>query len=425
MNEIFIIVFLILLNGLFSMSEIAVISARKSSLTSDSKRGSKGASMALKLAMEPDRFLSTVQIGITLIGILTGIYSGAALADDFGQVLLSWNFPVAYAHMFAQTIIVVIVTYFTILFGELLPKRIGMSAAERISKVIAPAMYLLSVIAAPLVWILAKSTAVLFGLLGIKENGSKVTEAEIKSIIQEGAEDGEVQEVEQDIMERALILGDLKVQALMTYRADMVAFDVNMSASDIKNVVNETVHEMYPVVERSLDKVIGVVSLKSLVLHLYDDDFNLNSIIESANFFHETMSVYDALAKMKQLRVNQVLICDEFGACQGIITLRDILEGLVGAIETSQEEPDITKRADSDSWLVDGRCSFYDFLIYFDEERLYEQGSYNTVSGLLLELLAHIPQTGETVSWNGFMFEVVDMDGARIDKLLVTKVVLE
>ena len=296
-----------------------------------------------------------------------------------------------------------------------------MSSAERISKFIAPFMYFISVIAAPFVWILAKSTTAIFSLLGIKDGGSRVTEDEIKSIIQEGAEDGEVQEVEQDIMERALILGDLKVNALMTYRADMVALDVSMGREEVKAVVRDTVHEMYPVVDRSFDDVKGVVSLKSLVFHLDDENFDFHSVIVPATFFHETMSVYDALAQMKEKRISQALICDEFGCCQGIITLRDILEGLVGSIESPHEEPDIVKRADSESWLVDGRCSFYDFLTYFDQEELYEQGSYNTISGLLLDLLEHIPHAGEKVRWNGFSFEVVDMDGARIDKVLVER----
>ena len=394
MNEILIIIFLILLNGLFSMSEIAVISARKSSLASEEKKGSKAATTALKLACQPEKFLSTVQIGITLIGILTGIYSGATLSEDFGKLLLEWHVPAVYARPLAQTIIVILVTYFTIIFGELVPKRIGMSSAERISKFIAPFMYFISVIAAPFVWILAKSTTAIFSLLGIKDGGSRVTEDEIKSIIQEGAEDGEVQEVEQDIMERA-------------YRADMVALDVSMGREEVKAVVRDTVHEMYPVVDRSFDDVKGVVSLKSLVFHLDDENFDFRSVIVPATFFHETMS--------------QALICDEFGCCQGIITLRDILEGLVGSIESPHEEPDIVKRADSESWVVDGRCSFYDFLTYFDQEELYEQGSYNTISGLLLDLLEHIPHAGEKVRWNGFSFEVVDMDGARIDKVLVER----
>lgn len=201
----------------------------------------------------------------------------------------------------------------------------------------------------------------------------------------------------------------------------MVALDIAMSREEVKAVVRETVHEMYPVVDRSFDDVKGVVSLKSLVFHLDDEDFDFRTVITPATFFHETMSVYDALAQMKEKRISQALICDEFGSCQGIITLRDILEGLVGSIENPHEEPDIVKRADSESWLVDGQCSFYDFLTYFDREELYEQASYNTISGLLLDLLEHIPHAGEKVAWNGFSFEVVDMDGARIDKVLVER----
>ena len=227
MDEIVIIILLILLNGVFAMSEIAVISARKSSLSTDIKKGSQSAKMALKLANDPDRFLSTVQIGITLIGILTGIYSGATLADDFAKLLVDAGFPAAYARLTGQTIIIILVTYLTILFGELVPKRIGLSAAEKASKAVARPMYCLSVIAAPFVWILAKSTESMYNLLGIKEAESKVTEEEIKSIVQEGKEDGEVQEVEQDIVERVFLLGDLKVSSLMTHRTDILALYIH------------------------------------------------------------------------------------------------------------------------------------------------------------------------------------------------------
>lgn len=222
MNEIIIIISLILLNGIFAMSEIALISARKSSLNTDAKKGSKAAKLALKLANEPDRFLSTIQIGITLIGILTGIYSGAALTDDFSVILKNWGVSPLYASLIAQGLIVVAVTYLTLIFGELVPKRIGLSIAEKASKVVARPMYILSLVAAPFVWLLSKSTSCMFNLLGIKDSDNKVTEEEIKSIVQEGKEGGEVQEVEQDIVERVFILGDLKVSSIMTQRNEII-----------------------------------------------------------------------------------------------------------------------------------------------------------------------------------------------------------
>ncbi len=423
MEEIFIILLLILLNGIFSMSEIAVISARKSTLSADEKKGDKGAKTALRLANEPSRFLSTVQIGITLIGIITGIYSGATISDKFADLLESFGMHQAWAYPLAQTIIVVVVTYLTIIFGELVPKRIGMSVAERASKIISRPMSFLSTVASPFVWILSKSTEGVVNLLGVKDTESKVTEDDIKSIVQEGKEDGEVQEVEQDIVERVFMLGDLKVSSIMTHRSEVVVLDVNFTNDDVMGVLNENLYEAYPVIDRGLDNILGVVLLKDLIFRLANGKLNIKDIMSPAVYFYENMSVYKALEQMKEKRLTQAFVCDEFGSFQGIITLRDILEGLVGTIDEVNNEPEIIKRDGSESWLVDGQCSFYDFLAYFDKEDLYDNSlGYNTLAGLVIEQLKHIPQSGEHTEWNGFKFEIMDMDGARIDKVLVTKV---
>ncbi len=422
MDEIIIILLLILVNGIFAMSEIAVIQARKTTLSNDEKKGSKGAKTALRLANDPDRFLSTVQIGITLIGILTGIYSGASLSGRFSDVFESLGMPESWAYPLAQGIIVIVVTYLTIIFGELVPKRIGMSVAERVSEIISRPMYVLSVIAGPFVWVLSKSTEAVVDLLGVKNAESKVTEEDIKSIVQEGKEDGEVQEVEQDIVERVFMLGDLTVDSIMTHRSDVVTLDVNMTNDELKEVLNGNLYEAYPLIDRGIDNILGVVLLKDLLFRLDDKTLKLKSIMHPAVYFYENMSVYKALEQMKEKRLTQAFICDEFGSFQGIITLRDILEGLVGTINEVNNDPEIVKREDSESWLVDGQCSFYDFLSYFDKEDLYdsEQQDYNTLAGLIIEQMKHIPQAGERTDWNCFNFEIVDMDGARIDKVLVT-----
>ena len=422
MDEILIILLLIVFNGIFAMSEIAVIQARKTTLSNDEKKGSRGARTALRLANDPDRFLSTVQIGITLIGILTGIYSGASLSGRFSDVFESFGMPERWAYPLAQGLIVIIVTYLTIVFGELVPKRIGMSVAERVSKVIARPMYILSVIASPFVWILSKSTEAMVNLLGVKDAETKVTEEDIKSIVQEGKEDGEVQEVEQDIVERVFMLGDLTVDSIMTHRSDVVTLDVSMTKDEIKQVLNDNLYEAYPLIDRGIDNILGVVLLKDLLFRLDGDTPDLKALMHSAVYFYENMSVYKALEQMKEKRLTQAFICDEFGSFQGIVTLRDILEGLVGTIDEVAEDPEIVKREGSESWLVDGQCSFYDFLSYFDKEDLYdnEQQDYNTLAGLIIEQLKHIPQAGERTEWNCFNFEIVDMDGVRIDKVLVT-----
>lgn len=407
------------------MSEVALISARKSRLSSDAKKGSKSAKVALKLANDPDRFLSTVQIGITLIGILTGIYSGNRIAADLTETMISWGVSVTYASALAQGIIVVVVTYLTIIFGELVPKRIGLSVAEKAAKVVARPMRVLASIALPFVWLLSKSTEIIFNLLGIKETDNKVTEEEIKSIIEEGTEEGEVQPVEKDIMQRVFLLGDLKVSSIMTHKSDIVWLDMDMTADEVRAVVNENLFEFYPIADGDLDHVKGIVNLKDLVVHLSNPDFKLASLIHEATYFHESMNVYKVLEQMKMQKISRALVCDEFGICAGIITLRDILEGLVGNVDDPEEEPDIIKRVNKEGWLVDGQCSLYDFLCYFNRSDLFEASEYHTLGGLLLKELQHIPTSGETLQWNGFTFEVVDMDGARIDKVLVTTPIAE
>ena len=291
--EIIIILVLILLNGIFSMSEIAVISARKSNLTNDSRKGNHSARIALKLANTPEKFLSTVQIGITLIGILTGIYSGDTLADEFGVVLAKWGLPIEYARITAQILIVMLVTYLSILFGELVPKRIGMSASLRVAKFMARPMYWLSIIASPFVWLLAQSTSFIFNLLSIDTNSEKITEEEIKSMIDEGTESGEVQEVEQDIVDRVFSLGDRTVNTIMTHRNDIVSIDLDMTHEEMFQIVCENLYQVYPITRnRTLDDIVGVVYLKDLFGKVQNHSFNLRDVIRPAQYFHQNMDYY-------------------------------------------------------------------------------------------------------------------------------------
>ena len=423
MSEIFIIIILILLNGIFAMSEMAVISARKSNLQADANKGSRAAKTALNLASDPDKFLSAVQIGITLIGILTGIFSGKAVADAFSDVLIKAGMSKGLAGALAQGIIVILVTYLSIVFGELVPKRIALSASERVSKIVSGPMKIISVLASPFVWILAKSTSFVINVLGIKSQESKVTEEEIKSIIQEGTDEGEVSPVEQDIVERVFALGDLKVNTIMTLRGDIVWLDKDMSETEIRNTIEENLFEAYPVTDGDLDHVIGVLSLKDFVLNIGKNSFNLEEMIHEPVYFHENMSVYAVLEQMKLKRISRALVCDEFGFCSGIITLKDIMEALVGTVnDDHQKEPDIIARQDNDGWFVDGQCSMYDFRMYFDiDDDDADSQEYTTVGGLILDELEHVPVSGEKATWKDFSFEVVDMDGARIDKVIVKR----
>lgn len=423
MSDLLIIFLLILLNGVFSMCEIALVSARKSALQGEMKKGDRAAARVLKLMENPGRFLSTVQIGITLIGILTGLFSGARFSRIFADVFVRWGMNDVSALNLAQGIIVTVVTLVSIICGELVPKKIGLSSAEKISKAMAPVMNFLSVLCTPFVWILEKSTDALAGLLNIKEQEPKVTEDELLSMVAEGAEDGEVQDVEQDIVERVFSLGDRSIDTLMTSRNDIVWLDKGMTNEEINRTVRENLYEVYPVGDGSLDDLAGVVYLKDLFGKLDSEDFSLDRILQPANFFHENMDVYKVLEIMKESQIGYGIISDEYGVCQGIVTYKDILEGLVGSIDDVEDEPDIVER-ENGGWLVDGQCPFYEFLAHFDMEEYEdesEENDYNTIGGLVLEELEHIPKSGESVDWHGLHIEVVDMDGARIDKLLVTE----
>ena len=420
--EIFIIIGLIFLNGVLAMSEIALVSARKARLELEAKRGNKFAQTALKLAGEPDRFLSTIQIGITLIGILTGLYSGEAFAYNLAEVVRHVPVLEPYALGLSKTAIVIIVTYLTLIMGELVPKRIGMGYAERVSMLVAKPMYLLSKLASPFVWLLSKSTALTIKITGIKANEeNKVTEEEIKAIVKEGFDGGEVQEVEQDIVERVFNLGDRNVGSIMTHRSDLVWLDVTDSIEKIREKVQENLYNIYPVASEKFDNIKGVVYLNDLFGRIDEPDFSLEDVIRPAQYLPENQSVYNALEQFKQARVKYGIVTDEFGGIQGIVTLKDIMEGLIGQVPEMGEEAEITQRADG-TWLVDGQYNFYDFLEYFDMEDLYAEHDYNTLSGLILEILERVPKTGETLSWLTFQFEIVDMDGARIDKVLVSKI---
>ncbi len=417
--DIFIILLLILLNGVLSMSEIALVSARKTKFESEAKKGNGSAKAALKLMEKPDCFLSTIQIGITLIGILTGLYSGDKIAGYLAEYIVYLSVPESYAMMISKTLIVVVVTYLTLVLGELVPKRIGMSFSDRVTLLIARPMTLLSALVSPFVWLLSKSTWLTVKVLGLDTNKeSKVTEEEIKAIVKEGYNDGEVQEVEQDIVDRVFTLGDRRVDSVMTHRSEMVWLDVSDTVESIKEKMAADLFDVYPVSQGRLDDVVGVVYLKDLFFNINSQDFSLRKLVRTPQYIPENQSVYTTLEQFKMAGVKYAMVTDEFGGIQGIVTLKDIMEGLVGQMPEHGEDPDVVKRDDG-SWLIDGQYPFYDFLALFDMQELYADYECNTISGLILNLLERLPKVGEKINWLCFDIEVVDMDGARIDKVLV------
>jgi putative hemolysin len=422
--EILIILFLIILNGVFSMSEIALISARKSRLETAAKKGNANAKAALDLANSPNEFLSTVQIGITLIGILTGIYSGDKITTDVQNFVASFEALKPYANSIAVGIVVVTLTFFSLVLGELLPKRIGLNYPESIAKAVAVPMKIVSKVTMPFIWLLTTSTDFLLKILQIKPTADgKVTEEEIKAIIKEGTEGGEIQEIEHDIVERVFHIGDRKVNSLMTHRNSIVYLSYEDSVQEIKDKVLDELHSFYPVCEDNLDDVEGIVLLKDLFVSFEKGgEFDLKKITKEPVYFIEHTSAYKALENFKISKVHYALVTDEHGVFQGIITLNDILEALVGdAADFYEDEFKIVAREDG-SWLVDGHYSLHDFLTYFDMDDLIGDYEVTTVSGLIVTELGIIPKQGQKLIWNKLEFEVIDMDGVKIDKVLVKNI---
>jgi len=402
------------------MSEIALISSRKTKLENQAKKGSSSAKTALRLANSPNKFLSTIQIGITLIGVLTGIYSGETIALDVQKFLEKFTFLLPYSKTISITLILIFVTFFTLILGELVPKRIGLTYPETIAKVIALPMKFISVITAPFIWLLTHSTEFLLKILQIKPNkDDKVTEEEIKAIIKEGTEDGEVQEIEQDIVERVFHIGDRKINSLMTHRKSIIYLSVGDSLAKIRQTILDEIHSVYPVCkDNNLDEVIGVVNLKDLFANFEKkSDFNLTEIIKTPEYLIEHTSAYRALEAFKSSKVHYALVTDEYGIIQGIITLNDILEALVGdASDFYQDEFQLTKKEDG-SWMVDGHYSLHDFLTHFELDELITDFDVTTVSGLIVTQLGYIPKQGEKLTWNHFEFEIINMEGIKIDKV--------
>ena len=419
--EILIILCLILLNGIFAMSEIAMVSSRKSRLETAAKRGDKTAKKALELSRNPGKFLSTVQIGITLIGILTGIYSGEKIEDDLVNYLNQFEFLRQFSETIAIAVILITLTFFSLVLGELVPKRIGLTMPEKISKLMAFPMYWISIIAAPFIWLLTFTSDMIIKLFRIKPTPeSKVTEEEIKALIQEGKVGGAIHEIEQDIMERVISMGDRKVASLMTHRNDIIFLKSTFDAEAINKIVNSELHSVYPVVNINMD-VEGIMLLKDLYKHINDHDFKITDHIKQPQYIVENLSAYEALKLFKTGKTHQAIVVDEFGEMQGLLTMNDLLESLVGDVsDFYSSEFSFIQREDG-SWLIDGQYPLTEFLRKFDFCDLAQDYPFNTISGLILNELRRIPSAGDTLLWHNYEIEILDMDGPRIDKVLLTK----
>jgi len=423
--EILIIVGLVILNGIFSMSEMSLVSARKFKLESAAKKGSKGAKTALELSENPTKFLSTVQIGITLIGILLGVYSGENLTNDVTEYLEQFDAIKRYADSLAVGIIVVFITFLSILLGELLPKRLGMTYPEAIATGLAKPMKILSVITSPFVWLLTSSNDLLLKLMGIrKTTDSRVSEEEIKSIIKESAQGGEIQDIEHDIVERVFELGDRKVTSLLTHRSEITYFSTSDTWEEIRTKINNEKHSAYPVCQNNdLDSVIGIVLLKDLFAPFSYENFNIRDFVKDPIYMNQNTYAYKILELFKQQKMHYGIVVNEYGSTVGIVTMDDVVDALVG--DVSEEGQDVYKIAqrDANSWFVDGQYSIVEFLKFFEIE-LDEAHDHNfaTVAGLIIHTNSALPNIGDEFFYGDYKLEIVDKDGQRIDKIIVTKI---
>jgi putative hemolysin len=420
--ELIIILILILINGVFSMSEIALVSARKNRLNSSAQRGSKGAKTALELQAFPSKLLSTVQIGITLIGLLTGIYSGEKITRDVESFLVQFPFLAPYADTLGVLVVLIIITFFSLVLGELVPKRIGLTYPEKIAIALALPMKIIARLTAPFIWLLTVTTDLILNIFRIRRSGSsKVTEEEIKAIVREGMEDGEIQRIEQDIVNRVFSVGDRTVSSLMTARKKMLTLDVNDSKEEVRQMVMTDLHNFYPIYDSEEQDIIGIVSLKKLFSAIEEGEFNLSALVSEPSYIAETASAYKALEQFKQTKIHYALVIDEYGSTQGIITLSDILEALVGDISEFYAEEFLFQQRDERSWLVDGQYPLPDFLTRFGLEDYIKDYEVNTLGGLIMHELGRIPKQSEKINWVNFELEVLDMDGPTIDKILVVR----
>lgn len=421
MSDILIIFGLILLNGFFSLAEIALVSARKARLEAQAAKGDHAAKKALDLANQPARLLSTVQIGLSLIGILIGNLSGKSMEEDLERWLTRFPWMGHYTPDIAIGIIVLLTSYFLLVLGELVPKRVGLSAPEAFSKALAPVMDFISKIMSPFIWLLTHSSNFLFRIFRIDNRDNQVTEDEIKAMINEGTEHGAIEEAEQEIIERVFHLGDRNITSLMTHRSDIIWFQLKDRVGDIKPIVQQSTHFTYPICERDIDNIKGIVSLKELFRA--EPQTRLEEILKPALYVPENNSAYQVLEKFKQSKTQSCFIVDEYGTLQGMVTFNDILEAIVGDMPQLDQEDDyeVIRRQDG-TYLVDGQLPFYDFMQYFDKLEWIdtEEMEYDTLAGFILHQLERIPKAGEMLQWKNFTFEVVDMDGHRIDKVLVT-----
>ena len=422
--EIIIILILIILTGYLSMAELAVVSVRKAKMQKYLEEGNKKAQIVMDLLEDPNEFLSTVQIGISLIGVLTGAFGGVTLAEPLSK-LISF---IPYSEPISLAIVVIVTTYLTLVIGEIVPKVIALNDPERIALKVAKSMVILSKISKPVSFVLAKSSSFLLWLMRIENrNDDAVTEEEIELLIKEGREDGTIEKEEEDIIKRVFKLDDQKVESIMTPRNEIIWIDLDDERDVNKVKIIESKRSIFPIAQGELDDFIGVVQAKDILSAMFsEDEFDVYKIVKEPLVVSENLETLELLKEFKENQeyVHMSLVVDEFGSVEGLITLNDLLEGIVGDIPgiDEEDEPQATQRLDG-TWLIDGRYPIDKFKKLFDfDEPLpdEEEDNYTTLAGFILSISGTIPEEEDKFDCGRFIFEIIDIDGHQIDKVLVT-----
>jgi putative hemolysin len=416
--EIIVILLLTVVNGVLAMTEIAVVSSRKSRLSQQAAEGSKGAKHALELIESPNRFLATVQIGITLVSILQGAFAGASLAHPVASVFAQIPVLKPVSEALGLFTVVAVTTYLSLVIGELVPKRLGLQNPERVAVLVAPAMHRLSIITAPFVRLLSLSTDGLLRLLGVRQSDEPpVTDDEIQALMREGVQAGVFEAKEQDMVAGVMGLDDQRVNMLMTPRMDITWIDLDKPLEENLRLIMDSSHSRFPAGRSSLDQVVGVVRAKDLLDGaLRGQPVDLNACIREVLFIPETATASHALELFKQSTKHMALVISEYGGVEGLITLNNLIEQIIGTIEAPQ-----ARQRDDGSWLMDGLLSVDELKARFEIKELpgEAEGHYQTLGGFVMTQLGRVPSAADHFEWGGLRFEVMDMDGKRVDKVLV------
>ena len=424
--QIIVLLLLISLNGLLAMAEIAVVSSRKARLQRMADKGSAGAKYALKLANDPSTFLSTIQVGITLVGIITGAFSGAVFSQYLDAYLKDVPLIGIYSEFLSFTIVVVLITYFSIVLGELVPKRVALNNPEGIAAIIGQPMSWFSKAVRPAVKVLSFTTDLILGIFGMKHAPEEtISEEEIRVVINQAANAGVLEEAEQDIINQIFQLGDKKARDIMTPQSEVEWLDSNDNKTAILEIIHSSRHSHYPVYEKEKENILGFIHVKDILEHWTTrKGGEFKDYIQKPLYILETTKILTVLELFRQHNTHIALIVDEYGSIEGLVTVNDIFEAIVGEVPDIDEanDPHVTRR-DKNSWYVDGILSIDEFKERFDIQTMWreDEEEYQSVGGFVMNYLDTIPKPGDSFSWNGYSYEVVDMDGNRVDKILLTK----